>query len=31
LELIAEADQLFDDAGHAIAWALAQIPATTQE
>ena len=31
LELIADADQLFDDAGHAIAWALAQIPATTQE
>ncbi|CAB0518282.1 hypothetical protein BSR28_00125 [Boudabousia liubingyangii] len=31
LDLVAEADQLFDDAGHAIAWALAQIPATTQE
>ena len=25
LELITEADHLFDDAGHAIAWALTQI------
>ena len=31
LDLVAEADQLFDDAGHAIVWTLAQIPATTQE
>ena len=25
LELVAEADRLFEDAGHAIAWALSQI------